>query len=263
MAGSKFAYVRNFELPDPLLQETYIVLRIDGHSFHRFSEDHEFAKPNDVRALQLMDEAASSVMETFTDITLAFGESDEFSFLFKRSTSVYNRRHAKILTSVVSQFTASYVFNWAKHFPGVNLKYPPSFDGRIVLYPTEKVVRDYFSWRQADTHINNLYNTAFWALVQEGKQTTAQAHEALRGTNSAQKNQLLFERFGVNYNSVPERMRKGSVIVREEVVNEDGSPDVGNKGKGGKKRVPTRVTVLHCDLIRDEFWRERPYILLE
>lgn len=97
MAGSKFAYVRNFELPDPLLPETYIVLRIDGHSFHRqfnifascitysliwyfyrFSEDHEFAKPNDVRALQLMDEAASSVMEMFTDITLAFGESDEF-----------------------------------------------------------------------------------------------------------------------------------------------------------------------------------------
>jgi len=97
MAGSKFAYVRNFELPDPLLPDTYIVLRIDGRGFHRqfqffaprltvslnlyfyrFSEDHEFAKPNDVRALQLMDEAASSVMETFADITLAFGESDEF-----------------------------------------------------------------------------------------------------------------------------------------------------------------------------------------
>jgi len=38
-----------------------------------------------------------------------------------------------------------------------------------------------------------------------------------KGTNSAQKNQLLFERFGINYNDVPERMRKGSVIVREEV----------------------------------------------
>ena len=45
---------------------------------YRFSEDHEFAKPNDVRALQLMDEAAIFVMEAFTDITLAFGESDEF-----------------------------------------------------------------------------------------------------------------------------------------------------------------------------------------
>ena len=38
-----------------------------------------------------------------------------------------------------------------------------------------------------------------------------------KGTNSAQKNQLLFERFGVNYNNVPERMRRGSVLVREEV----------------------------------------------
>ena len=97
MAGSKFAYVRNFELPDPLLPDTFIVLRIDGHSFHRqlkifashptysltlylyrFSEENKFVKPNDVRALKLMEEAASSVMEAFPDITLAFGESDEF-----------------------------------------------------------------------------------------------------------------------------------------------------------------------------------------
>ena len=46
--------------------------------FYRFSEDHEFIKPNDVRALRLMDEAAGSVMEIFPDITLAFGQSDEF-----------------------------------------------------------------------------------------------------------------------------------------------------------------------------------------
>lgn len=129
---------------------------------------------------------------------LSLRSSHAISFLFKKSTSVYNRRHAKILTTVVSQFTSAYVFNWAKYFPGVSLMYPPSFDGRIVLYPTEKVVRDYFSWRQVDSeysflancvglenvrrvaHINNLYNTAFWALVQEGKQTTAQAHETLR-----------------------------------------------------------------------------------
>ena len=35
MAGSKFAYVRNFELPDPLLPDTFMVLRIDGHAFHK------------------------------------------------------------------------------------------------------------------------------------------------------------------------------------------------------------------------------------
>lgn len=36
MAGTRFAYVRTYELPDPLLPNTYIVVRIDGHGFHRF-----------------------------------------------------------------------------------------------------------------------------------------------------------------------------------------------------------------------------------
>lgn len=35
MAKSRFEYVRNFELPDPLLPNTYIVVRIDGRGFHK------------------------------------------------------------------------------------------------------------------------------------------------------------------------------------------------------------------------------------
>ena len=53
------------------------------------------------------------------------------------------------------------------------LTYPPFFDGRVVVYPREDVVRDYFAWRQVDCHVNNLYNTTFWALVEK-------MHEALR-----------------------------------------------------------------------------------
>lgn len=42
MANSKYAYVRNFELPDPLLPSCFLVCRIDGHSFHRCAtERHE------------------------------------------------------------------------------------------------------------------------------------------------------------------------------------------------------------------------------
>ncbi|KAF5359106.1 hypothetical protein D9756_002965 [Leucocoprinus leucothites] len=212
MANSKYAYVRNFELPDPLLPGTFLVFRLDGHSFHRFSDAHEFAKPNDVRALQLMDHAARDTMELYPDIVLAFGD-----FLLKKSTSIYNRRQSKIVSTLTSQFTSSYVFYWPRYFPNTPLQYPPSFDGRIVLYPTEKVVTDYFAWRQADTHINNLYNTTFWALVQQGGQTPAEAHATLRGTFSKDKNEILFSRFNINYNTIDSRFRKGSILVREEV----------------------------------------------
>ncbi|KAJ6524235.1 Thg1 C terminal domain-containing protein [Mycena vulgaris] len=275
MAGSKYAYVRNFELPDPLLPGTFMVFRLDGHSFHRFSDEHEFTKPNDVRALALMDHAAKDLMEQYPDIVLAFGESDEFSFLMRKSAALYNRRQSKIVSTLTSLFTSSYVFRWASYFPDNPLKYPPSFDGRLVLYPGVREVRDYFSWRQTDTHINNLYNTTFWALVQQGGETTTQAHATLKGTVSKEKNEILFSRFQVNYNTLDPRFRKGSTLVREEISEEPSDPETG--GSGIKAPVPgreasasrmrsrtkprTKIIVLHCDIIKDEFWEARPEIL--
>ena len=35
MAGSKYAYVRSFELPDPVLPNVFMVVRIDGKGFHK------------------------------------------------------------------------------------------------------------------------------------------------------------------------------------------------------------------------------------
>lgn len=79
------------------------------------------------------------------------------SFLFRKSATLYNRRQSKILTNITSLFTSSYVFNWSKYLPETPLKHPPSFDGRIVLYPSAKEVRDYFSWRQADSECRPLH----------------------------------------------------------------------------------------------------------
>ena len=104
-------------------------------------------------------------MKTFTDIIIGYGQSDEYSFVLKRSSTTFKRREDKLLTTMVSHFTSAYIFNWGKYFENKTLEYPPTFDGRIVLYPTIENLMDYMSWRQADSHINNLYNTTFWLLV--------------------------------------------------------------------------------------------------
>jgi len=112
-----------------------------------------------------MNRSAAAVMEEFRDVSLAYGQSDEYSFILRKNTDLYNRRQSKIMTAINSIFSASYVYYWNTYFEDKKLLYPPSFDARIVLYPTDQNLRDYLSWRQADTHINNLYNTAFWGLI--------------------------------------------------------------------------------------------------
>ena len=48
MACSKYAYVRDYETNTCILPSTYIVLRIDGKGFHKFSALNSFKKPNDL-----------------------------------------------------------------------------------------------------------------------------------------------------------------------------------------------------------------------
>ncbi|BGO98634.1 tRNA(His) guanylyltransferase [Rhodotorula toruloides] len=229
MAGSRYTYVKGFELPDPLLPSTFFVIRIDGKGFHGFSKAHNFDKPNDWNALTLMNEAAKRVVggrELNGECVMAFGESDEYSFVFKRSCKLHGRRSSKLVTLVVSVFTAAYVALWPHYFPNSPLKFEelPVFDGRVVQYTNEAEVRDYLRWRQVDTHINNMYNTVFWTLVLQGGRTPIEAEQELSGTVSSQKQEILFSQFGINYNNLEPMYRKGSLVIWEEEPPAENAP---------------------------------------
>ncbi|KAF4125174.1 tRNA(His) guanylyltransferase [Geosmithia morbida] len=203
---------------------------------------YNFEKPNDRRALDLMNTAAKAVVADLPDITLAYGVSDEYS---------------KLITTVVSTFTANYVHSWPTHFPDTPLTSPlPTFDGRAVCYPTVQNLRDYLSWRQADCHINNLYNTAFWSLIQLGGIGNKEAEKTLAGTLAADKNEIMFSRFGINYNREPEMYKKGSVIFRDPVRQSKTQTE-----NDRKRRAKARILVDHLDIIKDDFWDRRPWIL--
>ncbi|XP_013788937.1 probable tRNA(His) guanylyltransferase [Limulus polyphemus] len=264
MAQSKFEYVRKFESDDRCLPNCWMVVRLDGKGFHKLSSEHDYDKPNDSRALALMTKSAVRVMEEFNEICLAYGQSDEYSFVFKKDSELYNRRKTKIETNICSLFSSSFVYYWSNFFPQTYLKYPPSFDGRVVLYPTNQNLRDYLSWRQADCHINNLYNTAFWALVQQGGYSPSKAEERLRGTVASDKNEILFSEFGINYNNLPELYRKGTILLRRKVEQEHEKNVVGQNGMVETQRYTKRrmtILPLNVDIIGDKFWEENNDIL--
>ncbi|KAF3358982.1 hypothetical protein HYQ45_002573 [Verticillium longisporum] len=211
MANSKFEYVKAFEQPDTLLQNTWVVVRIDGRGFTKLCAKYAFEKPNDKRALDLMNAAARAVMTDLPDITIAYGVSDEYSFVFHKSC-----------------------------------------------------------------HINNLYNTTFWALIQLGGMDNRAAEELLAGTVSGDKNEILFSRFHINYNNEPEMYKKGSVVFRDYELVEPGTHNVqadadaiaepvsmtkSQTEKDKKRRNKARIVIEHLDIIKDDFWDRRPWLL--
>lgn len=315
---------------DKCLPDTWMVVRLDGRCFHRFTSEHSFRKPNDTRGLSLMNRCAEDVMREFgNDVVLAYGQSDEFSFVLRPSASLFGRRATKISTSFASLFSSSFVFHWTSFFGGkaeavpylghteaLQLKYAPSFDGRVVQYPSFKTIRDYLSWRQADCHVNNLYNTAFWTLVERGKRhlfkeklasgtkacgvvvkcgkqndmgkyassnasagdrknngdtisgkeeagtglqgedepkrgaqdlgmSTREAEKVLCGTFSKDKNELLYQH-DVNYNDMPQMFRKGSILVRAEILRTQWRTRLGigaNRNKEADKDIDSQTEV--------------------
>ncbi|KAF3892579.1 tRNA(His) guanylyltransferase [Trichophyton interdigitale] len=279
MANSKYEYVKNFEQSDELLPNTWIVIRIDGRGFHKLSDKYGFEKPNDRRALDLMNSAAQAVMKDIPDLIIAYGVSDEFSFVFHRNCSLFERRSSKLVSTIVSTFTAHYTYKWTSYFPDTPLEpnFLPTFDGRAVQYPSIKNLRDYMSWRQVDCHINNLYNTTFWSMVLKGGMRNQDAEQELKGTVSSDKNEILFSRYGINYNNEPEIFKKGSVLFRDyelEQVKSTSSTKVTDDGewedtklsrtqldKQQKLRRKADVAAAHVDIIKDEFWEQRPWLL--
>ncbi|KAJ0514997.1 putative tRNA(His) guanylyltransferase [Helianthus annuus] len=217
MANSKYEYVKSFESEDEVMYPNLIVVRIDGRNFARFSEVNEFEKPNDERALNLMNSCATSVLEKYPDIILAYGFSDEYSFIFKKETKFYQRRVSKILSLIVSFFTSLYVAKWNEFFPHAEMRFTPSFKSRIIGCPSMEVLQAYLAWRQRECHSKNQYNTCFWMLVKSGKSET-EAYNILKGTQKQEQNEILFQQFGINYKNLPSMYRQGSCILKTEVV---------------------------------------------
>lgn len=239
---SNFAYLKSFQRKNNILPHTWLVARLDGKGFHRFTEVHNFMKPNEDRALKLMSASAKNVMAHFPTILLAYGHSDEYSFVIKR----YGHREKEgysLISRIVSIFSSTFVKFWSEYFEKQDLLLKPSFDARLVFYPTNSALRDYLSWRQADCHINNMYNTCFWNLVNSKNMSRLEAQEYLKGTFSEDKLRILKDECGIDYSQDTPLHRKGTSLI-----SQSGDDD-------------NTCSTTYEDLIGDQFWVQRPWLL--
>lgn len=207
-----------------LLPGAWAVVRVDGRSFTKFTQDR-FDKPFDERFSAQIVAAAEALLVELGGI-YGFTESDEISILLPPRWDLFDRSVEKLVS--ISAGLASATFT---HAGGV----PAHFDSRVWLGTSEADVVDYFSWRQADAARCALNGWCYWTLRRAGL-TAQEATRKLDGISVADKNELLFTH-DINFNEVPTWQRRGIGLWWETYIKEGHNPLTNQTVEVPRRRV--------------------------
>lgn len=190
-----------------ILQDLYLVARLDGRSFTRLTKEVcQFEAPFDTRFRDMMVHTVRELMNCGFRVIYGFTESDEISLLFHPEENTFGRKVRKYDSILAGVASAAF---------SLQLGQPGIFDCRLIPLPNLERVADYFLWRQEDAHRNALNAHCYWALRKEGV-CAQEATKQLEGKSVAFKNELLFQK-GINFNDTPSWQKRGIGLWWDEV----------------------------------------------
>lgn len=187
-----------------------VIIRLDGNSFSKLTKRGDFKKPYDGRFAKAMKSAAKSVLKYCSGAQLAYVQSDEISLLLRNNQNVNTEpflgNRIQKLTSLLAA-KVSVAFN--KRLLEDNIDTEAVFDCRAFIVP-EHEVHNYFLWRQLDCFKNFVSSYAYWNL--KGKYGRKTAQNMLHGLSTDQRQELIYNEFGVNVNDISDHKRRGQII---------------------------------------------------
>ncbi|WP_299397506.1 tRNA(His) guanylyltransferase Thg1 family protein [Pelagibius sp.] len=223
-----------------VLPGVLMVARLDGRGFTKLvRERHPFESPFDPRFRDMMVETGRHLMDCGFNFLLCYSQSDEISLLFHPDEGSFGRKLRKLNSVLAGEASAKF---------SLLLEDTASFDCRISQLPRAVDVVDYFRWRNEDAHRNALNAHCFWLLRKKG-QDPKQAQQALDGLSVAAKNELLFQKGGINFNDLPQWEKRGWVLRWVPITKQAADPNTGEAIE-----VERRQLALDLDLpMRDAF----------
>ena len=199
-----------------IIPDCSFVIRVDGRSFHSEVKKMNMERPFDIRLRNAINNAVKKTMKEFNCL-FAYTESDEVTFLFPKSSMMFDRRLEKLVSLVASKMSVE--FSKSRIAKGTC----PIFDARVLELPSNDLLINCFQWRQMDSHRNAISTHCFWRLIKAGKSEKT-ATKIMEGMKDAEKNELLFKGFNCNYNNTPQWTRKGTMFYLKEYKKKGYNP---------------------------------------
>ena len=221
-----------------LYKRTPVAIRIDGKAFHTFTRG--FKKPFDEILIKSMQQTMLYLCENIQGCVLGYSQSDEITLILQDyktlTTSAWFDYEIQKICSI-SASMATMAFN--KYFEqnvyddnplgSVNsencelvntyinaIKKGAMFDARCFNIPKEEVTNLIF-WRQLDAARNSV-------------QMVGQAyfsHKELQNKSCNDIQDMLMEKYNINWNDFPTTQKRGSCAVRMTIQNPNVDPKDG------------------------------------
>ena len=196
---------------------SYIIIRLDGKNFSKYTS--KLDKPFDEDFSEAMNKTAMALCEYF-NAKFAYTQSDEISLLITEiggnveSQPELGNVLQKLCSLTASVATAKfnevrniqYMMEDANMDPmGPPLPKQAFFDSRVFVVPNEDEVFNHMVWRQQDATKNSISMAAHTLL----------GHKATMNKSGAEKQEMMFQEKGVNWNEYPTKFKRGVVIFKE------------------------------------------------
>lgn len=207
---------------------SYIIIRLDGKNFSKYTKGLE--KPFDVKLSDAMNETAVALCKEF-NAKFAYTQSDEISLVITDisdnpdSQPILGNVLQKLCSLTASVATAK--FNEIRNMQFLDslikdiepleclpqLPKQAYFDARVFVVPNADEVINHMIWRQQDATRNSV-SMAAHALL---------GHKATMNKSGEEKQEMMFQEKGVNWNDYPVKFKRGVVVFKgvnfKEVIN--------------------------------------------
>lgn len=250
-----------------LPRRTYVLIRIDGNSFHSYTKDCK--RPYD---LDLMDDMNNTTIELCSRIQgcqFGYVQSDEISLLitdFKNTQTGawFDNNLQKIVSISASIATAK--FNSLRFNRRISVLYDSEaevfpeyedisdlvinklafFDSRAWTIPDPTEVYNYFLWRQNDCFRNAI------SMVAQNNFSSKMLH----GKHTDELQEMLFQQKNINCNDLPESFKHGRFIVNNKIFTDVEYVDKRTSEKNIIKNVERNVWQVSTPpiLSKDKDW---------
>ena len=207
-----------------LVRRTPVILRLDGKAFHTWTKVLPYLDPSmetspfSEMMHDCMSITAFELASNIQNATLTYTQSDEISILLNdwkglKTEQWFDGNIQKMVSISASMATAYFNERMQAHNEAAleidkQVLPPAFFDARVFNIPKEEVA-NYFVWRQQDAtrnSINMLGQNYF-------------SHKELQKKNTDQVQEMLFSKYGVNWNDIPTWQKRGYCAAQNGMDN--------------------------------------------